>query len=171
MSLGFVISRVLHILLGASGAGTLIFNALFLAPALAEAGPDGAKVMAGVQRRRFMDVMPVVALLTILSGLWLYWRASGGFNAAWSRSPMGMAYGMGGIPAIVAFGIGVGVMRPAMMRAGRIVSQVTQASDPAQRESLMAPLPGLRRRSANAGRAVALLLALTVALMAVARYL
>ena len=171
MSLGFVIVRVLHILLGAFWAGTLIFNALFLAPALGEAGPDGAKVMAGVQRRRFMDVLPIVALLTILSGVWLYWRASGGFNAAWSRSPMGMAYGMGGILAIVAFGIGVGVLRPAMKRIGQLAAGAATEPDLTTREGLVHQVAGLRRRAAAAGKAVAILLALATILMGAARYL
>jgi uncharacterized membrane protein len=171
MSIGMLIARFLHILLGVFWAGTLIFNAIYLAPAMGEAGPDAAKVMAGIQRRRFMDVMPVVALITILSGLWLYWRISGGFDPQWSRSRTGMAYGIGGILAIVALGIGVGILRPTMMRIGRNVGQAAQATDPAQREALMAPLPALRSRSASAGRAVAVLLALATALMAIARYL
>lgn len=171
MSLEFVIARLLHILLGAFWAGAMIFNALFLVPAMGEAGPDAAKVMAGIQRRRFMDIMPVVALITILSGLWLFWRISGGFDPQWSRSRMGMAYGIGAVLAIVAFGIGVGIMRPAMMRIGRLVDQAAQATDPAHRDAAMAPVPALRRRSASAGRVVALLLALATALMGVARYL
>jgi len=170
MSLGFVLIRLLHILLGAFWAGTLIFNAIFLAPALGEAGPDGAKVMAGIQRRRFMDVMPIVALLTILTGGWLYWRISGGFDPGWSRSPMGMAYGAGALLAIVAFGIGIGLLRPAMIRSGKLAGEAAQAKDPAAREVLTAQIAGLRRRSATAGRVVALLLALATGLMAVARY-
>ncbi|MDH5196799.1 MAG: DUF1772 domain-containing protein [Gemmatimonadota bacterium] len=171
MSIEIVIARLLHVVLGVFWAGTMIFTALFLVPAMAEAGPDAAKVMAGIQRRRFMDVMPVVALVTIVSGLWLFWRISGGFDPAWSRSRMGMAYGIGAVLALVAFGIGVGIMRPTMMRIGSIVGQAAQATDSAQRDTLMAPVPALRRRSASAGRAVALLLALATALMGIARYL
>jgi uncharacterized membrane protein len=171
MSLDFVIARMLHILLGAFWVGTMIFNTLFLAPALGEAGPDGAKVMAGVQRRRFMDVMPIVALLTIVTGVWLYWRASGGFSAGWSRSPMGRGYGAGGILAIIAFGIGVGVLRPTMARIGKLAAGAGQATDPAQREGLMAQIAGLRGRSTTAGRLVAALLVVATVLMGVARYL
>lgn len=171
MSIELLVARLLHVLLGVFWAGTMIFNALFLVPAMGEAGPDAAKVMAGIQRRRFMDVMPLVALVTILSGLWLLWMTSGGFNAGWMRSPTGMAYSWGALFALVAFGIGVGILRPAMMRIGRITAQAAQAADPAQRESLLAPVPALRRRSMLAGRAVAVLLALATALMGIARYL
>ena len=84
---------------------------------------------------------------------------------------MGMAYGIGGILSLVALGIGVGILRPTMMRIMQTAADAGQASDPARREALMASLPALRQRSAAAGRAVAVLLALTVVLMAIARYL
>jgi uncharacterized membrane protein len=171
MSIELVILRLLHILLGAFWAGALIFNAIFLAPAMAEAGPDGAKVMAGLQRRRFMQVMPLVALVTILSGIWLYWRISNGFDPSFGRTRLGMAYGAGGLLAIVGFGIGIGVMRPAMMRIGTLAGAAAQATAQAEREALMAQVSALRKRAASAGRLVAVLLALATALMGVARYL
>jgi uncharacterized membrane protein len=166
-----IVARLLHVLLGVFWAGTLIFTAFFLVPAIAEAGPDGAKVMAGVQRRRFMDVMPVVALLTILSGLWLYWKISGGFDHHWMHTPTGLAYGIGGLLAIVAFGIGIGVMRPAMKRVGGLAAGAAQEPDPATRERMMGDVARLRHRSAMAGKAVAVLLVIATALMGVARYL
>lgn len=166
-----IVARLLHVLLGVFWAGTLIFTALFLVPAIAEAGPDGAKVMAGVQRRRFMDVMPAVALLTILSGLWLYWKVSGGFDHHWMRTPTGLAYGVGGLIAIGAFGIGVGVMRPAMKKVGGLAAAAAQATEPVTRERMMGDVATLRRRSAMAGKAVAVLLVIATVLMGVARYL
>jgi len=57
------------------------------------------------------------------------------------------------------------------MRIGRTAAEAGQATDPAQRERLLATLPALRQRSAAAGRSVAILLTFTVVLMAVARYL
>lgn len=166
-----IVARLLHVLLGVFWAGTLIFTAFFLVPAIAEAGPDGAKVMAGVQRRRFMDVMPAVALLTILSGLWLYWKISGGFDHHWMHTPTGLAYGIGGVLAIMAFGIGIGVMRPAMKRVGGLAAGAAQEPDPAKRERMMGEVARLRRRSATAGSLVATLLTIATALMGVARYL
>jgi hypothetical protein len=55
MSLLVITLRLLHIVLGAFWVGTLIFFALFLIPSVRDAGPDGAKVMAALQRRRFLD--------------------------------------------------------------------------------------------------------------------
>jgi uncharacterized membrane protein len=170
MSIAMLIARLLHVLLGAFWAGALIFNAVFLAPAMGEAGPDGAKVMAGITRRRFMTVMPMVALTTILTGLWLYWRVSGGFDPHWSRTPTGMAYGIGGLLAIVAFLMGIGVLRPTMMRITALAATVAQAPE-SDRPTLATELGTLRRRAQTAGQVVAWLLVFATTLMAVARYL
>lgn len=164
-----LVLRLFHVLLGAFWAGALIFNALFLVPSIRDAGPDGAKVVAGLLRRRFLDIMPFVAALTILSGLWLYWRMSGGLQAVYVWSGTGVTLAVGGLAAVLAFAIGVGVLRPAMLRAVSLAQAAAQAGSPA-REAQLATAQALRLRAAAAGRVVALLLALAVAAMAVARY-
>jgi hypothetical protein len=171
MSLLVVTLRLLHIVLGAFWAGTLIFFALFLVPSVRDAGPDGAKVMAALLRRRFLDVMPMVAALTILSGIWLYWRLSGGFTNAWVTSPSGLALGIGGVLAIVAFVVGVGIMRPASLRAAALAKQAATSPEGPERSAQLEIVQQLRSRGVKAGRVVAALLALVTALMAVARYL
>ena len=80
MGATFMIARVLHVCLGVFWVGVMVFIAAFLGPALRDAGPDGAKVFGALLRRRMLDIIPVVALLNILSGLYLYWRVSGGFS-------------------------------------------------------------------------------------------
>jgi len=171
MSVTFVIARVLHVVLGVFWAGTLVFNALFLGPAVGEAGPDGAKVMGGIIRRRFMDIMPLVALVTILTGLWMYWQHAGGFRGGWAGSPMGIGFGSGGVLAIIAFVIGVAILRPAMSQIGQLAARAGQSADAAERETLMSQVAALRKRATTAGRWVAALLAVATALMGIARYL
>ena len=76
---------------------------------------------------------------------------------------MGRAFAFGGAAALIAFLIGIVVMRPAMMRAQRLM----QSRDPA-----FAPeIQRLRRRGNVQGRVVGVLLLLALAAMAVARYL
>jgi uncharacterized membrane protein len=171
VSVALVILRLLHVVLGAFWVGTFIFVALFLSPSVAEAGPDGSRVMAGVQRRGFMQIMPLVGLVTMLTGLWFYWRDSGGFTPAWSRTPMGMAYSAGALAAVVAFTIGLTITRPTTIRIGELAGRVSQTADPTERDALLAQLGALRKRSSIGSRLVALLLTLATAFMAVARYL
>lgn len=151
-----LVLRLVHVGGGAMWVGMMAFMTFFLSPALAEVGPEGGKLMAALQRRRIMVIMPVIALLTIGSGFWLMARLYGGpANLAASR--MGVALNVGAAAAILAFLIGIIFMRPAMMRA-----MVT--TDPAEAQRL-------RARGAMLGRLVARLLFLALGAMAVARYL
>lgn len=164
-----LLMRLLHILSGIFWAGTMIFTARFLFPAIQDAGPDGAKVVAALTKRGFMTVMPIVALITILSGLWLYWRVSGGFQTGFMQSGMGRTLGIGALCAITAFVIGIVVARPAMMRATALAQNAAQAN-PAERDGMLAQAQALRARSNAATQLVVLLIGLAAAAMAVARY-
>ncbi len=168
MDFSLILLRLLHIGLGVFWVGAIVFNTLFLVPAIRDAGPDGAKVAAGLMKRRFMDITPVVAIVTIISGLWLYWRASGGFQPAYVHSPMGGALAVGGLLAIVGFAVGIAVMRPSMLKAAALARGAASSAD---KESVMEEAQRLRLRAQGAGRWVAALLSLSVAAMAVARYL
>jgi uncharacterized membrane protein len=152
---------VLHIAMGVFWAGTMMFNAAFLMPAFRDAGPDGAKVAAALARRRFLDIMPWIAALTIVSGIWLFWFDSVGFRPPFMRSRMGISLAVGALAAVIAFILGVAVMRPAMNKAMRL------GQDPAQQAAAQA----LRVRAGILGRVIAALLGIAVAGMAVARYI
>ena len=161
--------RLVHVVSGALWVGFVVLTTFYLFPSIQEAGADGGKVMAAMQRRGLMSVTPALALATLLSGLWLYWRVSGGFDSGFMRSGTGMTFGLGAAAAIIAYAIGMIVMRPAMLRAAALMQE--GGSLPAgDRESRLAEAGRLRKRGAGAGRMVAMLLLIAVAAMAVARY-
>jgi uncharacterized membrane protein len=165
-----LVLRLTHIVFGALWVGMLIFTVFFLGPAVAEAGPEGGKLMAALQRRRIMVIMPVMALITLVSGFWMFDRLAGGNYAALMRSPMGQALGWGGVAAVLAFVLGIVVMRPAMLRATRLAESLATAS-PEERAARSAEIQRLRVRGTVVGRVVAILLLVALAAMAVARYL
>lgn len=169
MNVEIVVARIIHIVLGVFWAGAMIFNALFLLPAMSDAGPEGAKVGAALMRRRFADILPVAAGLTLLSGLWLYWRVSVGFDPAYMSSRPGMTYGIGAVAAFIAYGIGMQVMRRSMLRAAAL-SQSAATAEASERERLMATAQALRMKAGRAARLVAALLGVTVIAMAIGRY-
>ena len=150
MDIVVITMRLLHILLGAFWAGTILFNAIFLGPAIRDAGPDGAKVFGGLVRRNFLNILPMVAVINILSGLYLLWKVSAGFTPDYFRSSPGMAFSFGGFMAIVAFGIGVVVMRPSML-AAMALGQAAAQAPPAERDQKLAQAQALRLRGAKAG--------------------
>lgn len=164
-----IVLRLIHILGGVFWVGSMIFNAVFLFPAIRDAGPDGGKVASGIMKRGFPVITPIVAVFVMLSGLWLYSRASAGFDKVYMGSPVGMAFGTGGAFAILAFIVGLVVTRPAMMNAMALRQSAAQA-EPAEREAKLAAAQVQQGRAASSGNVVAVLLACAAAAMAVARY-
>lgn len=169
MDIGLVVLRLLHITFGVYWAGAIFFTVLYLQPAVAEAGPDGGKVMQGIQRRGFMKVTPLLALITILAGLELLRRVSAGFDPAWFGSRTGIVYSTGMVAAIVALTLGFFVMRVAMLKAAELAGQAQQAPE-AERGAMATEIARYRTRAATTARLVAVLLLVTVVTMAVGRY-
>jgi hypothetical protein len=111
--------------------------------------------MGALARRRMMVILPIAGILTILSGIWLYWHASVGFDPAYMRSRPGMVYGLGMAATLVAFLIGILVVRPTMTRLA--------TADPSEARKL-------RARAGAMSTLVALLVGVSVICMAVGRY-
>ena len=156
-----IVLRLVHVVSGALWIGMMAFSTYFLVPALGEVGPEGGKVMAALQRRRLMTVMPLTALATLISGFWLYARFTAG-SVGMMGTPIGLAFGLGGVAALIAFLIGIVLVRPAMMRAAALAQDPAGNKDGARR---------LRQRAESMSRLVAPLLFFALGAMAVARYL
>ena len=157
-----IVLRFLHIFFGALWVGMLFFTTFFVAPAAAEVGPEGGKLMQALARRKVMVIMPLFALITLGSGFWLFDILAGGDHGALMRTPMGKAYAWGATFSLLGFLLGFTVMRPAMMKVQKL------SADPVQNA---AEIQRLRKRGSAVGTVVAVLLLATLALMAVARYL
>ncbi len=170
MDLEMAAMRLIHIGLGVFWAGAIFFIVLFLEPSVRAAGPHGARVLQGLQQRKLLTILPVAAALTILSGIALYWRASVGFNTNWMTSRIGVSLTTGAVAAIVAFLIGVFVMRASTLEAGRLAAKAQHSEGEAQ-PALMTEVQALRLRTRTSAQWVAALLTVAVATMAVARYL
>jgi len=165
-----IILRLLHIVAGATWVGFAVFGAFLLGPAIQDAGPEGGKVMGALQRRGMMTAMPLLAITTIISGLWMYWRVSAGFNGAYMGSPVGAMYGVGGALAILGFVLGLTITRPAMMKIGAMMQSMGPETPPDERERRMQEVGRLRSRASATSRWLTMMLLASVAAMAIARY-
>jgi uncharacterized membrane protein len=170
MELIVVVLRLVHIVFGVLWVGFAVFTGLLLMPAIQDAGPDGGKVVAALQRRGLMTIMPIFALGTLISGLWLYGRDSAGFQPSFLTSSVGLTFGLGGVAALAAFAVGMALMRPATVQVAALAQELATARTPQEREQRNAEIQRLRTRAAGAGRIVGLLLLASAAAMAVARY-
>lgn len=166
----FLLMRLLHVVVGVFWAGTLIFVATFLMPSVRDAGPDGGKVMLALLRRGYMNVLPAVALLTIISGFWLYWNLMQTVGPIWAASMSARIYGVGAVTALVAFGLGVFIMRPNALKLGAMMETLAKTPEGPARAALAADMTGPRAKMAATAPWVAGLLAITTACMALGRY-
>lgn len=170
MNAELLVLRLVHILGGIFWVGSLMFTSFFLMPALGSSPAVAGQVMAALQKRRLFTLLPIVALLTILSGIRLLWIVSVGFSEAYLSTPTGRTFSASAVAAIVAFLLSLLVSRPGFVRVGRLSAALGATTDEAARERISAEMQRLRRRVSIANAVVAALLLLTAAGMAVARY-
>jgi len=83
--------RLLHIVFGVYWVGAILFFVTFLQPSLRDAGPDGMKVVQQIVRRGYLNILPVIAGLTMLAGLVLYWQDAKAMDGVWMSSGIGRA--------------------------------------------------------------------------------
>src|ERR1043165_8505588 len=95
-----IVLRLVHITCGVFWVGTLFFNAVFLGPAIREAGPEGGKVMGILVKNGLPRIMPIIAILAVLAGLVMYDRDSAHFKMSYMKTTVGMAFATGGLLAI-----------------------------------------------------------------------
>jgi len=162
--------RLVHIVLGVFWVGAVLFVAFLLVPSLRAAGPAGGAVMQQLVGVRAMPRWLMgAAILTLLSGLGLYWRDSGGFQSAWLASGPGKAFGLGGVLGFAAAIVGMAVSSPAGRRLGELAARLQTAGRPPTPEE-QASLAALQDRLGRAGAVTALLVLGATIMMAIARY-
>jgi uncharacterized membrane protein len=162
--------RLIHILAGAFWVGTALFTAFFLMPSLRAVGPAAGPVMEQIgQVRRLPLYMMGAMILTILSGIALYWRDSAGFSGPWMRSGPGITFSTGALLGIIVAVLGMAIISPATRRLGMLAASMRAAGGPPSPDAV-AEMQALQARTAALTRFGSLLLLLATAAMAVARY-
>jgi uncharacterized membrane protein len=165
-----IVLRIVHVVGGVFWAGAILFVVHFLEPAVRDAGPDGAKVMQALGKRRYLEVVPTVAAFTLLSGYALYWRTFGRLHPGPGASGPELALGLGGLASLVAFVIGVSLLRPSALRIGVLGAEMAEVPDE-KKAALQEEIGRLRLRMRRSGRWVGALLGVAILSMAVGRYL
>lgn len=166
-----IVLRIVHVGAAMLWFGGAILSAFFLDPTERALGRQAQPFMEHLMTRRKLGIyFPIVALLTILAGAALYWRASGGLQAAWIGSPTGLAFTLGGLAAIAAFVSGIALLVPAVSAQTAVSAEL--ATSGAQ------PTAAQQQRLAWADRRMKLatwidmpLLLFAALTMAIARYL
>jgi hypothetical protein len=164
-----IILRLIHVLSGAFWIGAALFNVIFLVPTIRALGPTAGPVMQHLVQVKKMPIWLLGAgVLTFLSGLSLYWRASGGFSNGWMQSGPGRTFGLGAVFALLAILVGMLFTTPAAKRAGEIAASL--GSQPPTPEKA-AELKAAQKRIGITSALATLFVFFATCAMAVARYI
>jgi hypothetical protein len=165
----YLVLRVLHILVAALWVGAAGLLAMVVMPAVGDAGAAGGPFLVSLHRRKLHVFMAASALLTVLSGIWLYWVLTTGFDPdiVWSRG--GVVFGIGGLCGLVALVIGGAVIGPGFARLATL-SEQTDAIPEDQRAAHDLRIDAMRRRTMLASKCALALIVIALVLMATGHY-
>lgn len=155
-----VLARVVHIMAGVSWAGATFVLAAVVVPMTARYGAEGFGRWTGLIARRVGPVSGISALLTVLSGIYLFASLHPD-----DSSLGGSVLKAGAVAALLSLATGFLVSRP----AGQKLAKLSEPSPAAFSDSLQ-QMAGLRRRVAIGSRLAAALLGVSILSMAVFRY-
>ena len=169
-SLVFLAVRALHVLLAAMWIGTIAFLYFFLVRVLDDVGAASWPVMASMLKHGISPLIASTGGLTVLTGIWLYWRFTGGFDPAASATIGARVFGAGGVAGILALIIGGAIVGRTATKVAALGAKAATTTDAAQRQQLLAEIGAGKRRMVLFGRIVFVLQAIALVCMAVGHY-
>jgi uncharacterized membrane protein len=162
--------RLVHIAAGAFWVGAVFTNVLFIQRTAMALGPDAAKFQLHlIHDKRFPTWVLVSAATTVLAGLALLWLATDGFDAALLFAPARVGFTIGGVVAIVTFGVGSLYVFPRTERIAALMRSIAAAGRPPLPEE-QGELLRTRGELLRAGWVVLAGVSLATVAMATARY-
>lgn len=154
-----LLARVLHIFGGVIWAGSMFALSFAVMPIAERHANEGAGRWMGQVMQRLGPMSGVSALITVLSGIYLFATLHSG-----DKSVGGMVLGLGAAAAVLSLLVGALIGRPAATRLSKLQSEANAS------EATIAQVATLRRRAALSSRVAGLLLGLAVVAMAAFRY-
>ena len=165
-----LILRLIHIAAGAFWVGAVFTNVLFIQRTAVALGPDAAKFQLHlIADKRFPTWILVSAAMTVLAGLALLWLATDGFDPELLFSPARVGFTIGGVVAILTFGVGSLYVFPRTERIAGLMRRIGAAGRPPLPEE-QGELLSIRGELLRAGWVVLAGVAIATLAMATARY-
>lgn len=166
-----VMLRLIHIFAGILWVGAAWFMTFVMMPAVHVIGQDGQNFMRGfLKHSRFLTMMPIVSLLTTVSGLLLYYRISDHFNSDWMHSAAGVVLTVGSIAGITEFVFGGAVIGPTGDKLVKLGTEIENQGGPPSDDQLKL-LRTLQVRMSKTEPVGTALTIIAVAGMAAARFM
>ncbi|MBA2314012.1 MAG: hypothetical protein H0V87_01385 [Chloroflexi bacterium] len=170
MDLVLIVLRLIHIVSGVLWVGGAFLVFRFVEPAIKDLGPQGEPFMSRVGPR-LPPYFITVSGLTVLAGTALFWIDSGGDPIGWiTRDATGLAFGIGGIAAWIAFLLGPIAFKPIFEEMEAAAAAMKSAGGPPTQE-MVARMEAVQERLARVNVVDLVMLGIAVVTMAIARYL
>jgi uncharacterized iron-regulated membrane protein len=166
----FLTVRALHVLVAATWIGTIAFLYFFLVRVFDDAGPAAGPIMAGMVKRGISSLIASLGGLTVLTGIWLYWRFTGGFDPVASATMGARVFGAGGAAGIVALIIGGAIVGRTAKKVAALGAKAAATTEAAERQALAAQITAGKQRMVLFGRIVFVLQAVALVCMAIGHY-
>lgn len=165
-----IILRLVHVVASVCWAGGGFIFFLFIEPTAKALAPSGMQfVQYMVTKRRFSVFMVISSTLTVLSGALLLWQFAGGHWRAYASTGPGLGFTLGSIVGVIVYLIGMFGVNPRAVKLARIGQEIQAAGGPPTPEQA-AMLHKLDREMSTLNVADFALVALSLVLMATARY-
>jgi hypothetical protein len=166
----FLVLRVTHVLLAALWLGSVAFMVFFVMPAMKATGPAAGPLMSAIARRGLNAFMGALGGITVLTGFYLYWRFTGGFDPALSASRGAMVFGTGGLAGLLSVIIGGAIVGRSMAKMGALGGKAMALPEGLERAALMNQSTVARDRGIAGARVVLVLQMVALACMAIGHY-
>ena len=158
-----VLARVVHVMAGVTWAGATSIMAAAIVPIAVRYGTEGAGRWTAAIARRVGPMAGIAALLTVLSGSYLYVSLHSD-----DRSASGIVLGVGALAAIMSLLVGFFIGRPARVKLSDLSERHSLAATPPA--DVLEGISRVRVRALVSARLAAALLGVAVLSMASFRY-
>jgi uncharacterized membrane protein len=161
--------RIIHIFAGVFWAGTSFFMLSFVSPAVIATGAEGQKFMQQLAfRTRFTTAMMGVAILTVLSGLVMYWQIFN-FRLSALSSGYGLMLTLGAIAGFIGLLTGYFLQNRITVKMKALSESIAAAGGPPTPEQ-QTEMKSLSETVTRGGQITSVSLALALLGMSVAQY-
>lgn len=169
--ISLLILRFIHIISSVcwAGGGFIIF--LFVEPTAKALAPTGMQFLDHmVIKGRFSIFMVITSTLTVLTGTLLLWQHASGHWLSYVQSGPGLGFTLGSIAGITVYFVGLLGVNPRAIKLSKIGQEIQAAGVPPT-PAQGAELHRLDKEMSALSLADFVLVALSLALMASARFL
>jgi hypothetical protein len=140
-----------------------------LLPVIRGLGPIGGNVMIGLHQKKMTRFVAVISGMTVLTGIYLLWHFTGGFDPQSSRTHAGIAFGVGGLAGLLAAIVSGAIVGRSFEKMIMSLAQAASA-DGLQKKDLMQTATRLQQQVARFGAVVLAFQMMALVLMAIGHY-